>query len=248
MRILRGVLLIFLALLLIAAGGFTLWGLTPTQPMPEAVAALQSDEFVSVETGAVLAFSPNGKTPQAALILYPGGHVDYHAYAPLARAIAEQGYQVFVPRMPLSLAVLSPARADQIIAAHPDITSWTVGGHSLGGAMAANFAKSRPDVIQGLVLLAAYPASSDDLSQTSLQVLSIYASLDGLATREKIEASRVLLPPGTSWVEIRGGNHAQFGWYGLQKGDNPAEINRSVQQRQIVQEITTFLANAREYK
>jgi hypothetical protein len=244
----RSAFFALLALLFLTAGGIILWGLIPSPPMPEAAAALQSDDRITVETGAVLAFTPSGETPHFALILYPGGHVDYHAYAPLARAIAEQGYQVFVPRMPLSLAVLSPARADQIIAAHPDITSWTVGGHSLGGAMAANFAKSRPGVVQGLVLLAAYPASSDDLSQSSLQVLSIYASLDGLATREKIEASRVLLPPGTSWVEIRGGNHAQFGWYGVQNGDNPAEINRSVQQRQIVQEITAFLANAREYK
>ena len=248
MRILRRALLIFLVLLLIVAGGFTLWGLTPTQPMPEALAALQSDTLVSVETGAVLAFTPNGETPQTAFILYPGGHVDYRAYAPLARAVAEQGYQVFVPRMPLSLAVLSPAKADEIIAAHPEITSWTVGGHSLGGAMAANFAISRSSVVQGLVLLAAYPASSDDLSQSPLQVLSIYASLDGLATPDQIDASRALLPPETIWLKIRGGNHAQFGWYGVQTGDNPAEISRAEQQAQIVQAITAFLANAREFK
>ena len=203
---------------------------------------------VSVETGAVLAFTPTGETPRTAFILYPGGHVDYRAYAPLARAVAEQGYQVFVPRMPLSLAVLSPAKADEIIAAHPDITSWTVGGHSLGGAMAANFANSRPCVVQGLVLLAAYPASSDDLSQSPLQVLSIYATLDGLATLDQIDASRALLPSETTWIEIRGGNHAQFGWYGVQTGDNPAEISRAEQQAQIVRAITAFLANAREYK
>jgi dienelactone hydrolase len=186
--------------------------------------------------------------PRAALILYPGGHVDYRAYAPLARTVAEQGYQVFVPRMPLSLAVLSPAKADEIIAAHPDITSWTVGGHSLGGAMAANFAKSRSSVVQGLVLLASYPASSDDLSQSPLQVLSIYAAQDGLATLDQIEASRTMLPPETTWIEIRGGNHAQFGWYGVQTGDNPAEISRAEQQAQVVRAITAFLANAREYK
>ena len=248
MKILRRALLLLIVLMLLAAGGFTLWGLTPTQPMPEAAAALQSDRLVNVETGAVLVFTPNGETPRAALILYPGGHVDYRAYAPLARAVAEQGYQVFVPRMPLSLAVLSPAKAGEIIAAHPDVTSWTVGGHSLGGAMAANFAKSHSGVVQGLVLLASYPASSDDLSQSPLQVLSIYASLDGLATSDQIDASRALLPADTTWIEIRGGNHAQFGWYGAQTGDNSAEISRADQQEQITRAITDFLANAREFK
>ena len=248
MRILRGIILALLASLLLGVGGFAIWGLTPTQPMPEAAAALQSDERMTVETGAVLAFIPSGEAPQAALILYPGGHVDYRAYAPLARAIAEQGYQVFVPRMPLSLAVLSPDIADQIITAHPDITSWTVGGHSLGGAMAANFARSRPGVVQGIVLLAAYPAAGNDLSQSSLQILLITASADGLVTQDKIDASRALLPADTIWVEINGGNHAQFGWYGAQNGDNPAEISRTDQQNQVVRAITTFLADAREYK
>src|SRR5512146_2874626 len=100
--------------------------------------------------------------------------------------------------------------------------------------MAATLARTHPNTIQGLALWAAYPASSDDLSNSSLHVVSIFGSLDGLATGEKIDASRPLLPAYTTWVQISGGDHAQFGWYGDQAGDNPASISRSDQQVQVV--------------
>jgi hypothetical protein len=109
--------------------------------------------------------------------------------------------------------------------------------------MAANFAKNHPGAVQGLALWAAYPASSDDLSSSGLRVVSITGSLDGLATSEKIEASRQLLPADTTWAPIAGGNHAQFGWYGNQAGDNPASISRSDQQAQIVAATLILLEN-----
>jgi len=147
--------------------------------------------------------------------------------------------------MPLNLAVLNPGAAHDVIAAYPQIQRWAVGGHSLGGAMAANFAKNNPEAVQGLVLWAAYPASSDDLSASSLSVLSIYGTLDGLATGEKINASRALLPEDTTYVPIEGGNHAQFGWYGEQSGDNTAAITRQVQQDQIIQATVALLNSLR---
>ena len=100
--------------------------------------------------------------------------------------------------MPLNLAVLNPGAADKVMAAYPEIQHWAIGGHSLGGAMAANYAVNHPEQVQGLVLWAAYPASSDDLSSSNLRVVSIFGSLDGLATGEKIEASRPLLPADTT--------------------------------------------------
>ena len=72
---------------------------------------------------------------------------------------------------------------------------------------------------------------------------SIYGTLDGLATTEKIAASRPQLPPTTEWVAIAGGNHAQFGWYGPQSGDNPATISREEQQRQIVEATLRLLVS-----
>jgi pimeloyl-ACP methyl ester carboxylesterase len=120
--------------------------------MPEALAALESDAGVLVETAPWLVFRPANQDPSIGLILYPGGRVDPRAYAPTARALAEEGYLVVIVPMPLNLAVLAPGRAAEVMAAFPGIKSWAIGGHSLGGAMAANFAHSNPGAVRGLGL------------------------------------------------------------------------------------------------
>jgi pimeloyl-ACP methyl ester carboxylesterase len=107
--------------------------------------------------------------------------------------------------------------------------------------MAANYAHKHPEAIAGLVFWASYPASSDNLSSQDIVVTSIYGSQDGLATRAKIEASRTLLPAQTTWVMIEGGNHAQFGWYGLQPKDYPASISREDQQAQAIEATVELL-------
>jgi len=103
------------------------------------------------------------------------------------------------------------------------------------------YAYNHNDQIDGLVFWASYPASSNDFSGSAMKVTSIYATLDGLATQDKIDASRKLLPADTTWVKIVGGNHAQFGWYGPQTGDNPATISRLEQQAQAVQSTLELL-------
>jgi hypothetical protein len=222
------------ALLILVGATFLLWASAAATPMPEALAARQPDARVHVETAPWLVFRPVDKEPTVGLILYPGGRVDPLAYAPEARSLAEEGHLVVIVPMPLNLAVFAPGRAAQVIAAFPSIENWAVGGHSLGGAMAANFVHRNPEAVRGLVLWAAYPAASDDLSGYQLAVSSIYGTRDGLATPDKIDASRPLLPPDTQWTAIEGGNHAQFGWYGLQAGDNEATISREEQQAQVV--------------
>jgi hypothetical protein len=221
-------------LLSLGAAAFVAWALVVPAPMSEAIGALVSDGLVEVETEPWLVFRPTADRATTGLILYPGGRVDPRAYAPAARQLASQGSLVIITPMPLNLAVLSPGRAGQVMAAFPDVQRWTVGGHSLGGAMAARFALQQPGAVQGLVLWAAYPGSSDDLSGQDLVVTSIYGTHDGLATPDKIVASRALLPPGTHWVPIEGGNHAQFGWYGPQRGDGEAALSRPDQQAKIV--------------
>jgi pimeloyl-ACP methyl ester carboxylesterase len=237
---LRITLIALIALLIIAAAGFVIWGKTPARPMPEAILALQSDAEVKVTDGKWLTFEPVSTKPTTGLIFYPGGRVDYRAYAPAAHQIARGGFLVTIVPMPLSLAVLDPSAAKEVIAAYPDIQQWVVGGHSLGGAMAANFARNY-GLAQGLVLWAAYPASGDDLSGSGLRAVSIYGTRDGLATGGKIEASKALLQPSTRYVAIEGGNHAQFGWYGEQAGDNPAAIDRASQQAQAVESTLALL-------
>ena len=236
------ILLAVVGLLVVLVIGFVAWGSTPARPMPEALAALQSDARVTVTTREWLVFTPAGSRPTTGFILYPGGRVDYRAYAPAAHAIAGQGYLVVIVRMPLSLAVFDPGAAALVMAAYPDVLHWAVGGHSLGGAMAANFVFSNPGAADGLILWASYPAASNDLSASGVKVASISGTLDGLSTPDKIAASIPLLPPDTAWTAIEGGNHAGFGWYGVQSGDNPATISREEQQAQVVQATVDFLA------
>ncbi|NIN64536.1 MAG: alpha/beta hydrolase [Anaerolineae bacterium] len=214
--------------------------------MPEALSALESNRQVEVTTDRWFAYRPANEDPEAGLILYPGGRVDPRSYAPAARAIAADGYVVVVVPMPLNLAVLGADKAAEVITAYPELEYWAVGGHSLGGAMAARFAHSRSSLVDGLVLWAAYPDASNDLSGSELAVTSIYGTLDGLATEQKIAASRSLLPPHTQWVAIKGGNHAQFGWYGPQAGDNPAAISGDEQQQKIVDATVELLAGLSE--
>jgi hypothetical protein len=203
--------------------------------MPEAIAALASDDKVTVTRSNWIEFTPVGSTPTTGFIFYPGGHVDARAYAPPARALAEQGYLVAITPMPLTLAILSPERANDVIKNHPEIERWFLGGHSLGGATAAIYADRNPGVLDGVIFWAAYPPDSNSLAgQTDLAVTSIYGTLDGLATVDDIEHSKTLVPPTATFVPIEGGNHAQFGWYGPQQGDNEATITREEQQAQVI--------------
>jgi dienelactone hydrolase len=235
------ILLAVLGLLVLLAIGFIAWGSSPARPMTEALSALQSDSQVTVATDNWLTFQPASAKPSTGLIIYPGGRVDYRAYAPTARAIASQGYLVIIVPMPLNLAVFNPDAAASVITAHPEIEHWAAGGHSLGGSMAANFVYNNPGALEGLVLWASYPATSNNLGDSDVRVLSISATLDGLSTPEEIAASIPLLPIDTDWVTIEGGDHAQFGWYGPQSGDNPATVSREEQQAQIIQATVDFL-------
>lgn len=116
MRLWKKLLFGFLAFIVILAGAFVIWGETPAQPMPEALAALQSDSVVTVTTGSRLVFQPADDIYQTGFIFYPGGRVDYRAYAPMARAIAGEGHLVVIPRMPLNLAVFGVEKASDVLA------------------------------------------------------------------------------------------------------------------------------------
>lgn len=229
------ILLAVAVVLLLAVAAFVIWAMTPLGPMPEALAALESDASVQVTTDPWYTFMPTGERNDVGLIIYPGGRVDPRSYAPTARAIAEQGYPVVIVPMPLNLAVFGIDKAADVIAAMPEVERWAIAGHSLGGSMAANFIRNNPEAVEGLALWASYPAGSDDLSGfTGLAATSIYGTADGVASPEEVLAGAALLPPDTVWVPIEGGNHAQFGWYGPQSDADVATISREEQQAQIV--------------
>jgi pimeloyl-ACP methyl ester carboxylesterase len=241
MRIVKILLITGLSVLLLAAGGFILWAETPSGPMPEALDALGSDANVTVTQDDWIVFKPEGSEPTSGLIIYPGGRIDPRSYAPAARAIAEQGYLVVIVPMPLNLAVFDSGAADDVIAAFPQIQHWAVGGHSLGGAMAAGYAANHPEAVDGLVLWAAYPADNVDLSSSAIRAASIYGSADALADEATILSTKPRLPGETHWVAIAGGNHAQFGWFGNQPGDGAATISRPEQQAQIIDATVELL-------
>ncbi|MBP9041427.1 MAG: alpha/beta hydrolase [Anaerolineaceae bacterium] len=235
------ILFTMMIIVVLPVAGFIIWATNTSPIMPEAEAALQTDDQVGVKVGQWLVFEPRGSYAEIGLIFYPGGRVDYRAYAPYAHQLASNGYLVIIPEMPLNLAVLGINKADPIIEAYPKIKGWVIGGHSLGGSMAAVYLQNHPDEINGLILLASYPAGSTDLSGYQGMVLSISADRDGLTTAEDIDQSEILLPASTRFVVIEGGNHAQFGYYGDQKGDNLAIITRATQQKAILEYTLQFL-------
>lgn len=201
--------------------------------------AMGNDALVYVETEPFLTIAPNGREPLTGIIFYPGGKVLPSAYAPLARGLAAQGYLVVIPSMPLDLAVLSANRARDVIKEFPHVRQWIIGGHSLGGSMATGHAL-RDNHYEAIVLLAAYPTNRR-FSQAAPPTLAIFASEDGLVTTEdRIKAER-LLPPGSRSVVLDGGNHAQFGAYGLQSGDGVATLSDVEQWRQTQDLILDFL-------
>ncbi len=232
-------------LLFCAAAGFILWAEIVPAPMSEAVAAMQSDGDVKVESHPWLIFQPASLQPSTGLILYPGGRVDPRSYAPASAGIAARGFLVVIVPMPLNLAVLAPDKAIQVIAYFPNINIWVVGGHSLGGAMAAHFVKQHPSLVNGLVLWAAYPASGDDLSGLNIPALLIYGTRDGLSTLSKIESTFYLFPKNTTFDMVAGGNHAQFGWYGPQDGDMSPGISRQAQQDEVISATVEFLSQVK---
>ena len=200
--------------------------------------AYQTGSVQTEQDGDVIWFVP--ENPVAGLIFYPGGKVENTAYAPLMRACAENGILCALVRMPGNLAVLDANAADGLQQEHPEITTWYIAGHSLGGAMAAGYAAAHEKDFDGLILLAAY--STKDLSQTTLRVLSVYGSEDGVMNRESYEKNWSNLPADTSEVVLDGGCHAQFGFYGAQDGDGVPTITGEEQIRQTAEAIAAFVS------
>ncbi len=242
-RILRWVIGLLVVGLVLSGVGFVVWANTVPAIMPEAQTALTSTTQVSVTNDGWLAFMPVNNSPRVGYVIYPGGKVPAEAYAPLAQAIAQEGYFVAIVSVPLYLALFNTNAAQPVLAAHPDIEVWAVGGHSLGGVAASQFAKDNPENVKGLILMASqsFPGAGLETA-TGLEVISLYGTLDGLFTEDSKTASRAELPAATQFIAIEGGNHAQFGWYGSQAGDNTATISYAEQQAQVVSATVALLA------
>lgn len=178
----------------------------------------------------------NGANSETGIIFYPGGFVDAHAYIETLTTSDSTIFnrlgslKSFIVKMPANLAVLDAQAAIPIVKDNPAIKKWYIAGHSLGGVMACTTIDKNRELFEGLILMAAYPASSVDLSDWEGEVLSLRGSNDNLTTQQDIDDRKNQLPADTRYINFEGGNHAGFGNYGLQKGD---EVNLLINPSQI---------------
>jgi pimeloyl-ACP methyl ester carboxylesterase len=224
--------------------GFLLWAVVSTAWLADSMrtrgvpdSMFRSSRTISVaDEPATLEFVPTVSAEKAALIFICGSGVSAHAYAPLLRPLAESGFAVFVIKLPYRFAPFESHkqsainRVRAVISAHPEVSHWVISGHSLGGALASRFTQSARERVAALVLIGTTHPKDTDLSSLSIPVTKVYASNDGVAPSGRVLANKHLLPKDTKWIEIRGGNHSQFGHYGRQLLDGKATISRESQQ------------------
>ena len=229
---------------------FSLWMVNSFRAQGFDRTILESDQTIIVEkTDQYIHFQPTQSQQSSAFIFLPGGMVAPEAYAPMSRAISEHGFNVFILKLPFGSAPLDSQEAEvmrqalEIIDSNTSVQNWIVGGHSRGAAIASRFASLHGESLDGLILIGtSHPKEeASDLSNTTLSVTKIYATNDGLASTDEVEANARYLPDDTKWVLIEGGNHSQFGYYGGQLGDNAATISREQQQELTIEAILTAL-------
>lgn len=228
-----------LSIILIIVGGVFAWINNTYKPSEELFLFVSEDDYQKI--GDFYVFKPKVESNDTGIVLYPGALVEPLSYAYYANELSKQGYLVAIPEVTFNLSIMDNEKASEFINEHEEIDSWYVAGHSMGGVSATAYANNHKDQVDGVILLASYPSTSTDLSMTELNVLSIYAENDGLSTEDKIQAKVEYLPSETTYVEIEGGNHAQFGMYGEQSGDGEATVSTIEQQNQIVSKTLYFL-------
>lgn len=223
-----------LSVIIILAVGVYIYSSDYYRADSDALSAIQSTETVTVsQIDGAYVFAPD--KAECGLIFYPGGKVEHTAYAPLLSALAKEGILCILVEMPLNLAVLDTDAADDFFGEFPDIKSWYIGGHSLGGSMAASYASDNTDKLDGLILLASY--STADLSSTDLDVISVFGSNDGVLNMDKYNEYRSNLPYSTTEKIIIGGCHAYFGNYGVQESDGIPTVTKEEQLSETVEII-----------
>ena len=221
---------VILACFIILCGAvFGVYGGTYSHAGDDAVSCIeepQADITVDAGTDGRIVFYQENNI-KAGLIFYPGGKVEYRAYAPLMTELARQGILCVLVQMPCNLAFFDINAADGIAEEYPGISQWYVGGHSLGGVAASMYAYAHQEELAGMIFLASY--TTKDFSDSTLKAISIYGENDGVLNMDSYEKNLTNMPADYTEYILEGGNHGQFGDYGEQKGDNPAGITAEEQ-------------------
>ena len=226
LRIALGIVVLLLAL---CAGAFFWYVSDYYRAEDVALDVLAQHSGLSVQDNLTV-LSPSVPS-DTAIIFYPGAKVEAEAYLPLLEQIKQTGVTCILVHMPFRMVIFDANAAEDVMEQFPEIQHWYMAGHSMGGAMASQFASGHQDEIDGLILLGAYIYGDYPDEKT----LTVYGSLNQ-SVEDHIDYTENI-------VEIEGGNHAQFGNYGPQKGDLPATISAAEQQAQTVDAISDFMCS-----
>lgn len=237
-RVLRVAGRVVVAVLVAGLLAILFW-LRPFPAGSASMAALASDAAVTIVDGTTTIELVPAVPAGTGLVFVPGARVDPRAYAQVLRPVAEAGTLVVIVKPPYGMAFAQTGQPESAIDGHPEIGTWAVGGHSLGGVVASWFAQDHPDQVGGLLLFGSY--ADRDLSGTDLTVESVWGSNDGLTTPADIERTRSNLPASAEFTEIVGGVHAFFGDYGEQPGDGQPGIDRATATAEISAVAVDFM-------
>lgn len=201
---------------------------------------VSSNEVEVLKEDEYLVFKPS--TIKAGIIFYPGACVNYVSYAPLMHKLSDKGFLCVLLHAKDNFALIDKNKADGIKEMYEEVDDWYLAGHSLGGVVASNYLSENLDEYKGLILLASY--TTKDFCNENTNVLSIYGSLDSVLNIDKVIENRKNVEGlNNNYLEvvIDGGNHAYFGMYGTQKGDNDAQISNLEQLDKTVEIIDNYI-------
>ena len=241
-KTIRRIILIVLAAVLVLSAVIIGMCLFNERPAVQTVATYQStycDTVISVAEDGGVEILPRNTDADIGIVLYVGAQITPDAYIPLLARISEQGYACFIPNLTFNMAALEPKAADDIISAHPEIKSWILAGHSMGGLTASGYADDHRDTVDGLILVAAY--ANRDMSDVGLPVLAVFGDADGVMNKGLYDKRLAWNPADFEEHIIPGANHAQYGDYGKQPRDNDATIPAEEQQTKTAEIILDWL-------
>lgn len=240
-KLLKKRIITLLTVLLLFVIGFFIWLSNGYSLQEEDMKYMQSNSKVEVTIdGNYTYFTPKNVNTTKGFIFYPGERVDSSSYAKLCNEVASYGYKVVEVDMPFNYANFGKDKATKVIEDNPEITTWVIGGDSLGGSVACEYAVNNKNV-EGIVLISSYP--KNNISELGFKVLSLWGSKDNVVDYKELINSKEQLPKDTKYVEIEGANHSQFANYGMYSGDEEALISSDEQMDITVKNIVNFLYN-----
>lgn len=240
-KIVKKRIIILLTVLIIFVVGFFIWLSNGYSLQENDMKYLQSNSKVEVTVDENYTyFTPKNVSATKGFIFYPGERIDSSSYAKLCNNVASYGYKVVAVDMPFNYANFGKNKATKVIEDNPQITKWVIGGDSIGGTVACEYAVNNKNV-EGIVLISSYPR--ENISELGFKVLSLWGSKDNVVDYKELINSKEQLPKDTKYVEIEGANHSQFANYGMYSGDEEALISSDEQMDITVRNIVNFLYN-----